>query len=291
LAPDRSKRARAARDQAKRWARRRKLRELDGELARLEALHHRFEDLLARHGSRIRPGSDLEQALLLATQLRYVRNEKAPLPEVHDDAEDNMWRRAGWMRILIPKLLAAESHADFSELVPHLRLLVEGEIAQSVPGPRDEPSDKLFELTIALALLPAARNLRLDTGSAGPANLDILCDFEGERWGIACKALYTTDPRRYRDVIRNGARQIERSEATRGFVCISLRNILDQRLLLPRVAGNLQGMPSSAMHAILDDEQARIQRDLIEPVSRDIAKDFASRPGLEKGVVHVLGGC
>jgi hypothetical protein len=140
-------------------------------------------------------------------------------------------------------------------------------------------------------LLPAATNLRLDTGVAGTPNPDILCDFEGERWGIACKVLYTADSRRYRDVIRNGARQIERSDASRGFVCISLRNILDQRLLLPRVGGQLQGMPSSAMHAILDGEQARIHRDLIEPVSRDIAEDFALRPRIERGVVHVLGGC
>ena len=41
------------------------------------------------------------------------------------------------------------------------------------PGRGTSPSDKLYELTIALALLPAATNLRLDTGWGGTPNPDI----------------------------------------------------------------------------------------------------------------------
>jgi hypothetical protein len=81
------------------------------------------------------------------------------------------------LRTMIPKILAAEAHPDFPQLVPHLRLVVQGELALSVPGPRDEESDKLFELTVALALPPSVRNLRLDTGLASRRNPDILCDF------------------------------------------------------------------------------------------------------------------
>jgi hypothetical protein len=138
LRANRQQRLRAEREKAKRWARRRVRRELDRQIAVLEEEHEPFEGLLARIGARIPPGSPLEAALLLTTQVGYMRGENAPLQHLQGVAEDNMWRRGGWLRTMIPKILAAESHPDFPQLVPHLRLVVHGELALSVPGPREE---------------------------------------------------------------------------------------------------------------------------------------------------------
>jgi hypothetical protein len=60
---------------------------------------------------------------------------------------------------------------------------------------------------------------------------------------------------------------------------------------MPRENGNLVGMSSAEMHRILDGEQQKIERGVIEPASRDLAVMFATRPRVEPGVIHILGGC
>jgi hypothetical protein len=258
--------------------------------AELDALADRFERLLGDVGIRIPAGSKLEQAMLLPRQLRYIREEGAPLPDISPENEDGMFRRITWLWGMIPRVLDASRHENFSELVPHLKLVIDGEFAQSIAGDPDEDSDKLFELVVALGVLPAVKNLKIDTGNAASRNPDLLFDFEETRWGIACKALYTSKPERYRDSVIKGASQIERSEAQRGVVCVSLRNLLNHALFLPRQGTSFVGRPKPAMLAILADEESRISREVIDPVKRDIARDFETRPKTEKGVIHLSAG-
>jgi hypothetical protein len=259
--------------------------------AEVEALFDEFEALLRRHRIHVPTGSKLEQALLLARQLRYIREEEAPLPDLSPEDEDDMFRRVTWLWGMAPKLVVASRHDDFAELLPHLRLVVEGEFAQSVPGHPDGDSDKLFELVVALAILPEATNLRMDTGNASSANPDLLFDFRGTRWAIACKALYSSKSERYRDSVIKGASQIEKSEAARGVVCVSLRNLIDQSLFLPRRGDMLVGMPFAMARELLAKEEDRIHRELIKPVRHDITTDFATRPKTEKAVLHVSAVC
>lgn len=259
--------------------------------AEAEALFDEFERTLASQGIKIPPDSKLEQAMLLARHIKYIREENAALPVLTPDEEDDMFRRTTWLWGMAPKVIAAARHEDFRELVPHLKLVVDGEFAQSVPGDPNEDSDKLFELVIALAVLPFAKNLKVDTGNAADRNPDLLFDFGGQRWGIACKALYTGKPERYRDSVIKGASQIEKSEAERGVVCVSLRNLLDQSLFLPRHGDALVGMPKHAMREVLEQEETRITREVVTPVKADIGRDFESRPKTEKAVIHVSAGC
>jgi len=256
-----------------------------------EALFDAFERVLADQGIKIPRDSKLEQALLLARHIKYIREEDAALPELTPADEDDMFRRTTWLWGMAPKVIDAARHEDFRELVPHLKLVVEGEFAQSVPGDPNEDSDKLFELVVALAVLPFAKNLKVDTGNAAAKNPDLLFDFAGTRWGIACKALYTVKPERYRESVIKGASQIEKSEAERGVVCVSLRNLLDQSLFLPRRGDALVGMSKQAMREVLAQEEARIKRAIVDPVREDIGRDFETRPKTEKAVIHVSAGC
>jgi hypothetical protein len=259
--------------------------------AELENLTDSFERMLGDHGIKIPSGSKLEQALLLPRHIKYIREEDAPLPKLSPEDEDDMFRRVTWLWGAIPRLLEASAHPDFRELVPHLKLVVDGEFAQNVPGERDQESDKLFELAVALALLPVSKNMKVDTGDSSSKNPDLLFDFQGTRWGIACKALYTSKPERYRDSVIKGASQIEKSEAQRGVVCVSLRNLLNHSLFLPRRGEFLVGMPKDAARSLLGDEESRIQQEIIEPVTADIGEDFKTRSKVETGVVHVSTVC
>jgi hypothetical protein len=259
--------------------------------AEQEELADRFEALLGDHGITILTGSRLEQALLLPRLLKHIREDDAPLPELSAADEDDMFRRAAWLWAMIPRLLEATGHQSFRELVPHLKLVVAGEFAQNVAGDRDEDSDKLFELVVALAILPYARNLKMDTGDAAARNPDLLFDFEGTRWGVACKALYTSRPERYRDSVINGASQIERSDAARGVVCVTLRNLIDHAQFLPRDGELLVGMSKVGARKLLAEEEARITRETIDPVKQDIGAAFAARPKVERAVLHVSAVC
>lgn len=280
-------RRRAERDAA----RQRLLARAEARRAEAEALFDQFEAVLQANRIAVRPGSNLEQALLLVRQLRYIREEDAPLPDLTPAEEDAMWRRVCWLWGMAPKVVSATGHPDFRALVPHLKLVVESEFAQSVPGFPDEGADKLFELVVALAILPHATNLRMDTGNAPAANPDLLFDFRGVRWAIACKGLYSRQPRTYLEAVKKGAQQIERSEAARGVVCVSLRNFIDQDQFLARNDRGLLAVRREAIRPMLEAEEARFKREIIEPVRADIGEDLRTRRNVEPSVLHVSAAC
>jgi hypothetical protein len=257
----------------------------------VEALFDDFEALLRKLDLKVEPGSKLEEALLFNRQLKYIRNERAPLPNLSADDEDALFARVTWLWGMAPKLIAASKHPDFSQLVPHIKLVLTSEFAQNVPGERDQDADKLFELVVAGAMLPRATNLRVDTGSDKAPNPDIMFEFNGIRWSIACKGLYALKPERYRDSVIKGAEQIQRSSAERGVVSVSLRNFINQKLFVPRERGTFVVLDPRHARELMDQEEERFRRDIIRPVTRDIARDFATRPKVERAVLHISSVC
>lgn len=283
-----------AQSRAKRDRRERRaaiLRQVEQRGAEVEALFDDFEALLARLGLEVRRGSKLEEALLFVRHLKYIRDEKAALPDLSPEDEDAMFARACWLWGMAPKLIAASRHPDFRQLVPHIKYVVTSEFAQNVPGQRDQEADKLFELVVALAILPRAKNLRVDTGKDADRNPDLMFDFNGVRWAIACKGLYALKAERYRDSVIKGAQQIERSNAKRGVVCVSLRNFISQKLFLPREGETFTVLAPDHAKALLAQEEERFRREIIAPVARDIARDFATRTKVERAVLHVSAVC
>ncbi len=108
--------------------------------------------------------------------------------------------------------------------------------AQNVSAsPVDQATQKIFELLIGALIARFALDVALDSPDSGKAstNPDVLCTFEGVRWGVACKTIHGDAPRTFADRICEGADQIARSEATRGIVLLNLFNVLPYDRLGP----------------------------------------------------------
>jgi hypothetical protein len=191
-----------------------------------------FEQVLASNGITIVPGSALEA---MAYHLLELQRRRAN-PHTIDPWEDirQAFRPALGLHDLIRRILRVRRSPDFPRLLPHLRLLNRGTVAQNVSAPTDQVSAKIFELLIALVAIETGANVTLDDPdhSAGD-NPDVLVTFAGKRWGFACKVLGGTSPLTLYDRLEEGIRQIGDSEAEIGCVVFSMKNQIDHDLTWP----------------------------------------------------------
>jgi hypothetical protein len=133
----------------------------------VEATIHELEELLGRYGIAITVGSRFESALLFARKVLDVRNGEDE-PDVADDRP--LWRELTGSFDLARRIVFAERtmRSKFQTLVPFLELFASarGQLAQTAPsqlgpgGTSDQDSDKMFELLVALTLLPRIRSPR-----------------------------------------------------------------------------------------------------------------------------------
>lgn len=65
-------------------------------------------------------------------------------------------------------------------------------------------------------------------------NPAVLALVRGRPWGVACKVLNGRNVRSYKDLVRGGVEQIERSNADNRVVVVSLANLLDHDSLFPK---------------------------------------------------------
>lgn len=193
-----------------------------------------FEKLLASRGIPIRQGSKLEAACLLTMELAEHRREptrRGRILELRDDL-----RAVVGLLQIVGLVLSSESHEDFDQLVPHIRLLNDGSPTQNTFAPKDDQaSNKVFELLVALASMSIGRNLRLDDpNSSDGMNPDVLVTMaDGKRWGFACKVVHGDAPMTLFERISDGIEQIERSPADTGIVVVNLKNRLPHDEMLP----------------------------------------------------------
>jgi hypothetical protein len=138
---------------------------------------------------------------------------------------------------LLTKIMAVKEKPGFGELRKHLQLLTgEDEFIQHYFTGRDEDSaNKVFELYLASLCLLAGLPIAMDDpqSSSGGTNPDILTEFRGRKWGIACKVLHSPNPLGYRNHLMRGAKQIEASVAETGIVAIGLKNLLPANDIWP----------------------------------------------------------
>jgi hypothetical protein len=226
-----------------------------------------FEALLQRYNVEIRVGSRLESALLFARKILDVRRGEEP-PEIADDRP--LFREMCGLFDLARRVVAASRAmpSKFESLVPALDLFCsDGQLSQSAPTPprddrqNDQDADRLFELLVAVCLLPRISQLVIDRGSG--TNPDLLFRFSsgsGSRtWGIACKRLYSTTSARYRDTVRKAIDQIEKSPAEHGLVFVSLVNLVRHDVFYPlNDGGEYTGFSRGHMIELLEQEQRRI---------------------------------
>lgn len=194
----------------------------------------RFEEILKSNGLSIESNSDLENI-----SLDIIKCNKILRKEIEVDNSDDIrlfLSRVAGLVDFIHKILKHEEHSDFNQIIPHLQLLND---ARSVPlttlsGVTDSANNKLFELYVALLVMDFGTNLELESPEVSKGdNPDILFDYNGERWGIACKAIHSKNEKTLFDTIEKGTKQINRSEADKGFVFVNFKNVLDYDSIWP----------------------------------------------------------
>ncbi|MBP6627865.1 MAG: hypothetical protein KA297_00450 [Kofleriaceae bacterium] len=247
-----------------------------------------LEALLRRQGVEIAPGSRLQEALLFARQVRYVQRAEAQIQEADDRP---LWREMHGIFDLAVRLRRAEadSPTKFEALRPWLRLFASsrGQLAQTAPTTAgDQDSDKVFELLVGLALLPHIDGLEPDRATG--TNPDLLFNFAGRSWGIACKRLYSTRPAAFRDTVTKAISQIERSPAEVGLVFVSLVNVMQHDLFWPMEGDNYVGLSGGAMREVLEQEKTRLADETLAFSDDDLAGVFEGAKAMP-GVVHYLG--
>jgi hypothetical protein len=193
-----------------------------------------FEELLNKHGLKIKSNSDLERVSLNITEI----NEKFKKKILHDDKQDIRMQlsEVAGLTEFIRKILKNQNNADFGQFIPHLHLLNESKSVSQTTKSKitDEGNNKLFELYVALLCMEIGDNLRLDNPKRSKGdNPDILFNLNGITWAIACKALHTRSELTLFDRIEDGVEQINRSAANKGIVIVNFKNIIDYDLIWP----------------------------------------------------------
>ncbi len=231
-----------------------------------------FEQILGRHGIEIEKGSLLEHSCLLLKRQRDL-NESAALGDQTPITEQLYQELQEAIGIMAPVRLIVRhaAHPDFGQLVPHLRLLNQGSVLQTLPANyMDKASNKLFELRVALAAMGTGQAILVDNPdtSSGGGNPDVLARMaDGRRWGFACKVINGDAPMSLFQNIEKGVAQVECSDCDVGLVVGSLKNRLPHDEVFPVLERHQDRI---VVGAHLDWKNAR------DAMSRACAEKFAA---------------
>ncbi len=232
----------------------------------------RFIALLEKHGIHSPIGSALEDELLsLPKLLEIVKNPS--IASGKDEAA--ILRSAAGIHDLAAKVLSIECLAEFSEFLPHLKLIGENKIptasliqnAQSASS--DDTSRKIAELYLGCLAAHVGDQVRLDSPTAAKGdNPDVIfratpCDGTAPRkWALAIKTISSTQGQTIFDRIAEGAKQIDRPEckADVGMVVINAKSALKHNALWD---ANFQSLQEAidALKAQLCDLIAAAEKD------------------------------
>lgn len=219
--------------------------ELEQRAFAFEALLRRQKASKTNQAIEVEPGSDLEDACLNAVDLNYQHKAGAPL-DPRKDMRPALRVVLG-LRQVVEMLLRAEGHPEFSKLIPHLRLLNKGSVAQNTVAPStDQASNKLLELLIALAALRDGRDLDLDDPERSSAgrNPDVIISMpDARRWGLACKVVHGDAPMSLFQLIEKGIEQIDAAPVDIGIVVLNFKNRLPHDQLFPQIGVDAAGEP------------------------------------------------
>lgn len=191
--------------------------------------------LLARFGIPVAATSSLARAEAdLAEMVACFEGR-----QIRDTAIDHRpaWRRAISLADVAKKILAVADHKDFAQLIPHFPLLLgDNEISLFSKTERtNADNNKLFELHIGASLMKFMSDCELEDPESGKAsrNPDFIGHWRGKRWGFACKALHSDNPKAAIDRIEEGVAQIKKSGVDRGLVILNAKNLIPHDLIWP----------------------------------------------------------
>jgi hypothetical protein len=222
----------------------------------------KFEKVLDLQCIPIKTDSVLNQLCLQMLDLY----EKFANPDLRTPEEDarRIYRELVGLFDLLGNIVRASTHPSFGKLRPHLDLLNGGDPLQNNrTSLLDQGNNKLFELYIAALLLQTtATDVEVDDPlcSSGD-NPDVIAMIGGRRWGFACKAAHSRNPRTIFENIAKAVDQIERSPADSGFPVLTAKNIIDHDSIWPAWDGAHLSYPAMALPLGLLKKQALELRD------------------------------
>ena len=199
-----------------------------------EQLIFGFEKVLKDNGLTIQNQSDLQRISLSVLET----NAKHKKEIHHDNSLDirTIFADVAGIIEFVNKIVKHKNHPDFSKIIPHLHILnkASSAVLTSKSKITDEGNNKLMELYFALLCMSFAANIDLDdpNNSKGD-NPDIMFDYKGIRWAIACKAMHSDKEKTLYDTIEKGSDQINKSQADRGIVIVNFKNIVDRNKIWP----------------------------------------------------------
>jgi hypothetical protein len=206
-----------------------------------------FEVLLNSMGLEIRPGGALEALSLVLTELKKLHAGELSARQ-GTDLRSKFRQLVGLTHIV--SLALATQQADRKAFKAHFELLNTGNPLQNQAAPPNDPSaNKTLELLVGLALRHACGPVELDDPNVpGGDNPDVLLDYDGATWGLACKAIGGDAPATLFDRINDGVTQIENSRATRGIVVLSYKDRLPHDEAFPSLGLDAEGDPLLGTH-------------------------------------------
>ena len=267
---------------------------------------YQFEKLLNQYNLEISEDSSLDKACI-----EIVRVVEAAKDQIKLDAEKDFrdtWRVLSGITDFIRKVLSVKDHPDFPQLLSHIELLLDPNagIVQTIKTESiNQSAHKIFELYIAIVAMRIGSNVKLESPNAPQSNNpDVIFDYEGESWGIACKMLNSKKPKTYRNRLEEGIDQVERAPVERGFVCMSLKNITPYDVLMPlhtdrdySEAGHFSSVIGATQRLIMENpfNDGRLSKEWQSP--GDAIRTFQGKKAepfvleFQSSVVGVLGVC
>jgi hypothetical protein len=232
-----------------------------------------FEQVLARHGLRVKAGSPLERICYEIMKVAEWQRSGAALSTVDVDPELTAERLG--LEFFARKVVRLSSRPGFEVFVPHLALLTHENClpSLSVPTAAGDANNKVFELLFGLVVFEHGEQFLLDhpshSSKAGQGKQpDIRAHFGGATWAFECKTISGSNPLTMFERVEDAVAQIEESGADTGAVVLHLRRVMELREFWPReepgnVVHELFGAPmvkpeyaSDRMHEVVLEKLA-----------------------------------
>lgn len=211
---------RASRTPEKVW----RIEDFSSDVARLRQLLQRLNYSIPQDSSLAHAEADL------AEMVRYYEGKSTLEVGIE---QRPVWRRAISLADLAHKILAVEHHPDFAKLrflFPPLLVDREHDISLfSATRRENESNNKLFELLVGASLMRFMQECEFGNPRAkkGSRNPDFMGRWHGKKWGVACKAMHSLNPKAAIDRIWDGIDQVERSGVDAGLVVLNAKNLVD----------------------------------------------------------------
>jgi len=245
----------------------------------LRAQIDEFLAYLDRQRIRLHPASSFSKSVALA-RAAVVAAENQFVPDEVDPHE--AISALGNVGYLARRVLKARGTGFEKQLFPLLQHLGSGDPSPLSPGERSEDRDKIFEAICGSTCAQFANDVRF----VEPP--DIICTFEAETWGIACKVAYGK-PSTVVQAIRKGCRQNAMAGVSKGLVVVQATNLfLHEGMYAHSENGNVLSLREMGAQQFLFENTLRAATRPMEIALADEIKARGLPLGPTVGVAFVV---